>query len=85
MRNFEEEAMTNEEFASTISMLRRAQPFRPYAVEMNDGSRFEIDLPLALGYRDGSFGFMTEGRGPRFFNVADVRRIETNVTQTAAA
>jgi hypothetical protein len=77
--------MTNEEFAATISPLRAARPFRPYTVEMNDGTRYEIDLPLALGYRDGSFGFMTHGRGPRFFNVADVRQILTAVVETAAA
>ena len=77
--------MTNEEFTSTVRPLHEARPFRPFVIEMIDGTILEVDASLAMGYRDGHFSVTTKGRGPRFFHCKDIRKIQYSALKQAAA
>lgn len=45
--------MTVEAFESALSHLLSREPFRAFTVELQDGKRFEVDLPHSVVYRDG--------------------------------
>ena len=77
--------MTIQDFEATVGPLLEARPFRPFAIEMNDGTRLDIDVALAMGYRDGHFSTITNGRGPRFFHCKDIRQVISATAERAAA
>jgi hypothetical protein len=49
----EDLSMIAETFYSTMIEKLRRQPFRPFAVELNDGRRVEIDRPGTVSIRGG--------------------------------
>ena len=67
--------MTNEEFETTVEPLLDTRPFQNFIIETVDGERHLIESPRAIGYRNGSVTYGTRGRGPRFLNCVDIRRI----------
>ena len=52
--------MTAEHFETTLDVLM-AQPFKPFAVELNTGQRIEIDQPRAVSSRGGYAVFTSPG------------------------
>lgn len=59
----EEMDMTNKEFEMAVEPLVDARPYQAFVIELNDGTRHELESVRALSYRDGSVAFMT--RWPR--------------------
>ena len=76
--------MTVENFQRVIEMLSERRPFHPFAVELTDGQRFEVDHPLALAYRDGLAFFLAPGKIPYWFDHESVSAILGDTANTAA-
>ena len=60
--------MTAENFDQVLIALRASQPFRVFTVDLNGGSRFEVDHPGALVVRDGVAVFLAPGGVPVWFD-----------------
>lgn len=67
--------MTAENFDQVLIALRASQPFRVFTVELNGGSRFEVDHPGALVVRDGVAVFLAPGGVPVWFDHDSVDQI----------
>jgi len=67
--------MTAENFENVLQALRERQPFRVVTVELNGGSRFEIDHPGAVVVRDGVAVFLAPGGVPIWFDHESVNQI----------
>lgn len=67
--------MTAEEFDSTLINLSERKPFASFIVELQDGSRVEIDEPYGFAMRNGRAVTMTKGKKPFWFNHKTVARI----------
>lgn len=67
--------MTAENFERILEGLRQLQPFRVFTVELNGGTRFEVDQPGALVARDGVAVFLAPGGVPIWFDHESVNRI----------
>lgn len=63
--------MTREQFDALLEELH--DPFREFVVELTNGTRIEIDYPLA--FRDGAAAFLSATGKPYWFNHTQVSRI----------
>ena len=77
--------MTNEEFEIAVEPLLDSRPYQAFVIELNDGTRHELESVRALSYRDGSVTYMTRGRGPRFLNCAEIRQIIPTTAEKVTA
>ena len=60
--------MTTDHFDQTLAAFQQRAPFRPFTVVMGSGTRFEIDRPGALVFRDGVAVFVGPGGAPVIFD-----------------
>ena len=60
--------MTADNFDATLATFQERTPFRPFTVVMNSGTRFEVDGPRALVFRDGVAIFIKPGGIPVIFD-----------------
>jgi hypothetical protein len=67
--------MTADSFDQVLQALRTLQPFRVFTVELQTGSRFEIDHPGALVVRDSVAVFLAPGGMPVWFDHESVSQI----------
>jgi hypothetical protein len=67
--------MTADSFEQVLQGLRTLQPFRVFTVELQTGSRFEVDHPGALVVRDGVADFIAPGGIPIWFDHESVSQI----------
>ncbi|MBV9123444.1 MAG: hypothetical protein JO112_08815 [Planctomycetes bacterium] len=73
--------MTNKDFEQTIRGLLQRQPFQPFLIEFEDGSRFVVGQPEALMYQgggtaifihpDGAFDFVDSEGVNRFIELTE--------------
>ena len=59
----------------TIRTFRRRDPFHPFTLAMNDGSRLEVDHPDAVVYHEGTGVFIAPGGAPHLFTSHSVNRV----------
>ena len=67
--------MTTENFQKVLHAMIRRRPFKPFEVELNTGSRFEIDHPEATVMREGVAIFIGAGFQPVYFDHDGVTQI----------
>ncbi len=67
--------MTAEHFDTTLTSLKQRKPFQMFTVVLRGGERFEVDFPLALGFREGVAVFLTPQGGPIVFDHNSVHQI----------
>ncbi len=60
--------MTADNFNQTLAAFQQRSPFRPFTVVLLSGTRFEIDHPRALVFRDGVAVFVGPGGVPVIFD-----------------
>ena len=60
--------MTADNFDQTLAAFQQRSPFRPFTVVLTSGTRFEIDHPGALVWRDGVGVFVGPGGVPVIFD-----------------
>jgi hypothetical protein len=60
--------MTADNFNQTLTAFQQRSPFRPFTVVLARGTRFEIDHPGALVFRDGVAVFVGPGGIPVIFD-----------------
>ena len=60
--------MTADHFDQTLAAFQQRSPFRPFTVVLGSGTRFEIDHPGALIFRDGVAVFLGPGGVPVIFD-----------------
>jgi hypothetical protein len=60
--------MTADNFNQTLAAFQQRAPFRPFTVVLTSGTRFEIDHPGALVFRDGVAVFVGPGGVPVIFD-----------------
>ncbi|HUG89331.1 MAG TPA: DUF433 domain-containing protein [Planctomycetaceae bacterium] len=60
--------MTPEQFESTLLALRRSVPFRPFTVELTDGTALRIDDAKGLACRGGTAVFVDRKGVPTLFD-----------------
>lgn len=60
--------MTADHFDQTLAAFQQRAPFRPFTVVMTSGTRFEVDHPRALVFRDGVAVFVGPGGAPVIFD-----------------
>ena len=60
--------MTADNFDRTLAAFQQRTPFRPFTVALYSGTRFEIDHPRALVFRDGVAVFVGPGGTPVIFD-----------------
>ncbi len=53
--------MTADHFEGILDAMTSRQPFQVFTLELHGGSRYEIDHPAALPYRDGIAAFNLPG------------------------
>ena len=59
----------------TIEAFQNQDPFHPFTLAMNDGSRLEVDHPRAIIYRSGRGVFLGPGGTPHLFSSHSVNRV----------
>lgn len=67
--------MSPDTFRHTLSTLCNRRPFQPFAVELDDGTRLEIDQPHAVVARNGTAVFLPPEGKPVWFDHLSVTRI----------
>jgi hypothetical protein len=82
MSELEEFQMNADAFSRTLSELVDRRPFKAFALEMDDGTRIEIDNPRSLAYRDDEATGFARGGGHINIKANNVKKI---VDETAAA
>jgi hypothetical protein len=75
--------MTSENFDQVLEALLSRHPFRLFTVELNGGSRFEVDSPRAVVFREGVAVFIAPGGIPVWFDYNSVNRIIEAPADTA--
>ena len=76
--------MNKEHFDRILRAFPAAGPFRPYAVELVSGRRFQVEHPEALELRDGVAVFIAAGGVPTLFDHEGVCQIVGEELQTAS-
>ena len=69
--------MTKENFDEALQTLISRQPYLPFTVELNGGTRFEVDFPNAIVFRDGVACFVAPGGHLKLFDHESVNLIHT--------
>jgi hypothetical protein len=67
--------MTAENFDATINELTARHPFQVFVIELNGGTRYEIDHPRAIINRNGLAMFFRPGGGPVILDHDSVNQI----------
>ncbi len=67
--------MIAEDFFKILTEFNDRNPFKPFVVEMNDGTLIEIDRPNSLAFRGGGAAGLARGNRYIDFKSVDVRRI----------
>ncbi len=67
--------MAPQSFENALKALQQRKPFRPFTVDLVSGDRFEVDLPNALGIRDGVAVFIGPGGVPVLFDHEGVSQL----------
>jgi hypothetical protein len=67
--------MTAEKFNTVLAEMSHREPFEIFTVILHGGEHFEVDFPLALGFREGVAVFLTPRGGPIVFNHKSVLQI----------
>jgi hypothetical protein len=77
--------MTADTFDRTLRAFQRQTPFKVFTVELVSGSRFQVDHPEALVFRDGVAVFVARGGGvPVLFDHEGVSQILGEPMQQSA-
>lgn len=76
--------MSPDKFHQTLAAFGGRRPFAPFAVELDDGTRLEIDQPHAVVARNGTAVFLSPEGKPVWFDHLSVTRI-TDARPTADA
>lgn len=61
-------SMTENHFDQALAAFQQRSPFRPFTVVLGSGTRFEIDHPGALIFREGVAVFLGPGGVPILFD-----------------
>ena len=61
--------------AETLEAFQDQDPFHPFTLAMNDGSKLEIDHPRAVVYRNGRGVFLGPGGTPHLFSSHSVNQV----------
>jgi hypothetical protein len=77
-------AMTRETFDDTLRTLMRRRPFFPFAVELDNGERIEVDASNSVAFDGGGAAFLNEHGEPSFFNCEQVKQFITHMPETAS-
>lgn len=67
--------MSPDAFKHTLYALCNRRPFRPFVVELDDGTRLEIDQPHAVLARNGTAVFLPADGKPVWFDHMSVIRM----------
>lgn len=67
--------MHRENLERTLRTLIRAEPFRPFAVELVSGSRFRVEHPEALAFSGGVAVYISPDGTPTIFDDESVSQI----------
>jgi hypothetical protein len=76
--------MTQETFENTLRTLMRRRPFFPFAVELDNGERIEVDAPNSVVWGGGTAGYLNADGEPYLFKCTQVRRFITQTADTAS-
>jgi hypothetical protein len=77
-------AMTRETFDDTLRKLMRRRPFFPFAVELDNGERIEVDAPNSVAFDGGGAAFLNEHGEATFFACEQVRQFIPHTPETAS-
>ncbi len=67
--------MTTDNFRKVLLAFLHRRPFKPFTIELNTGTRFEIDGPEATVIREGVAIFIAPGFVPIDFDNESVTEI----------
>jgi len=67
--------VTAENFDQILESLLSRRPFRLFTVELNGGSRFEVDAQRSVVFREGIAVFIAPGGIPVWFDNNSVNKI----------
>lgn len=70
--------MVRTTFERILQQLHRRAPFRPFAVELLNGDRVEVDHPEALIVRAGTAIFVAADGTPTWFDHKSVNSLIAN-------
>ena len=76
--------MDRESFAATIQALQNRRPFKPFAVVLVDGDRYEVDRPNILALGVGIALLVAPGDVPVFFDHEGVSQVIGDLSGRAA-
>jgi len=77
--------MTADHFDATLTAFQQRSPFHPFTVVMGSGTRFEIDHPGALVFRDGVAVFVGPGGAPVIFDHEGVEHFLADLAGQSAS
>ena len=77
--------MDAERLASAIHILRSRQPFHPFTLVLNNGSRLEGDHPQAVTYRAGTGVHLGPGGVPTLFDADGVTEVIGDLSRAGGA
>jgi hypothetical protein len=75
--------MEADNFERTLRAFKRRNPFRPFAVALVNGDRFEVDHPDALVMRDGVAVYVAAGGIPVLFDHEGVNQVVGDLMEQA--
>jgi len=75
--------MTADNFNQTLSAFQQRAPFHPFTVVLSSGTRFEVDHPGALIFRDGVAVFVRAGGVPVIFDHEGVEQFVADLAGAA--
>ena len=78
--------MNSESLQIALAAYTRQQPFHPFTLVMTDGSRLEVDSPLAVAFSsaNGRVVFLGPGGVPQIFNSESVNRVIGDLAENVA-
>ena len=76
--------MTQESFDDTLRTLMRRRPFLPFAVELDNGERIEVDAPNSVAWDGGGAAFLNEHGEASFFTCEQVQQFIPHTPETAS-
>lgn len=72
--------MKQENFVVLLETLLEFRPFKPFTVELKAGTRFEVDHPHALAFREEGAAYYIKPEGvPVWFDHESVSSIERDI------
>ena len=75
--------MNSETLEATLKGYFGQLPFHPFTLVMNDGTRLEVDSPLAIAFHEGRVFFWGPGGVPQVFNSESVNRVIGDLAEEA--